>query len=292
MASLQDSLNRFKQQQAKCQSTLKNITRAAPSSNGKPAQQPPQKKPHIAMASSSMVKPDAPVKFSNDTERLQHINTIRKSSHGRRMKLVIDLLYKTRDALTPEEIYNGCYVNIHDNKNEIHDSLRNNPKVFFDGKRFSYKSKHDLKGKDDLLRLIRRNVEGLPVIDVKDSYTSVMDDLMALKVENLVWLVTSIDSEEDIVYPNEPKFVVRIDNDIKQTFFATDLPRDFIDVEKELLKMGMKPVTKTAERRARAQLSSASLSKSEPKKKKHNRKVNVRKITNAHMPELFQYFDQ
>jgi hypothetical protein len=42
----------------------------------------------------------------------------------------------------------------------------------------SVQSKHELKGKDDLLRLIRRNVEGLPVVDVKDSYTSVMDDLM------------------------------------------------------------------------------------------------------------------
>lgn len=47
--------------------------------------------------------------------------------------------FQTRDALTPEEIYNGCYVNIHDNKNEIFDSLRNNPKVSFDGKCFSYK---------------------------------------------------------------------------------------------------------------------------------------------------------
>jgi hypothetical protein len=44
-----------------------------------------------------------------------------------------------RHALTPEEIYNGCYVNICDNNNEIFDSLRNNPKVSFDGKRFSYK---------------------------------------------------------------------------------------------------------------------------------------------------------
>jgi hypothetical protein len=95
MASLQESLNRFKQQQEKCQSTLKSISRAtASSSNAKAPQQQPQKKPHTAAPSSLTAKPVTPIKFSNDTERLQHINTIRKSSHGRRMKLVIDLLFE------------------------------------------------------------------------------------------------------------------------------------------------------------------------------------------------------
>ncbi|KAF3323430.1 transcription initiation factor IIE subunit beta [Carex littledalei] len=289
MASLQESLSRFKQQQEKCQSTLKSISRAtASSSNTKaPQQQQPQKKPHTAASSSVTAKPVTPIKFSNDTERLQHINTIRKSSHGRRMKLVIDLLFETREALTAEEIYNGCYVDIHDNNNEIYDSLRNNLKVSFDGKRFSYKSKHDLKGKDDLLRLIRRNVEGLPVVDVKDSYTSVMDDLLALKAENLVWLLSNMDSQEDIVYPNDPKALLKTDDDLKQVYKSTDLPRDFVDLEKELLKMGMKPATKTAERRAAA-LMHGPIPKAKPKKRseKFNRRS---KLTNAHMPELFQF---
>ncbi|KAJ4815466.1 Transcription initiation factor IIE subunit beta [Rhynchospora pubera] len=289
--ALQESLNRFKQQQEKCQSTLKSISRAnASSSNAKVAQQPPQKKSHTAASSSLTAKPAAPIKFSNDTERLQHINTIRKSSHGRRMKLVIDLLFETREALTAEEIYNGCYVDIHDNNNEIYDSLRNNLKVSFDGKRFSYKAKHDLKGKDDLLRLIRNNLEGLPVVDVKDSYTSVIDDLMALKNENLVWLLSNMDSQEDIVYPNDPKALLKTDDDVKQLFRGTDLPRDFVDLEKELVKMGMKPATKTAERRAAAQVLGVPLSK--PKPKKRSEKFNRRsKLTNAHMPELFQFND-
>ena len=38
-------------------------------------------------------------------------------------------------------------------------------------------SKHDLKGKDQLLHLIRRFPEGLPVVEVKDSYPTVLDDL-------------------------------------------------------------------------------------------------------------------
>ena len=41
-------------------------------------------------------------------------------------------------------------------------------------------SKHDLKGKDQLLSLIRKFPEGLPVVDVKDAYPSVMEDLQVI----------------------------------------------------------------------------------------------------------------
>jgi transcription initiation factor TFIIE subunit beta len=92
------------------------------------------------------------------------------------------------------------------------------------------------------------------------------------------------------MYPNDPKSLITIDEDIKQAFRGTELPRDFIDVEKELLKMGMKPATRTAERRAAAQVLGAHLSKSKTKKKQ-TRKFTARKITNSHMPELFQSDD-
>jgi hypothetical protein len=47
-----------------------------------------------ANAHFSPAKPLQPIKFSDDTERLQHINSVRKSTVGALMTLVIDLLYK------------------------------------------------------------------------------------------------------------------------------------------------------------------------------------------------------
>ena len=38
-------------------------------------------------------------------------------------------------------------------------------------------SKHDLNGKDQLLYLIRKYPEGLPVVEVKDAYPTVLEDL-------------------------------------------------------------------------------------------------------------------
>ena len=81
---LKDSLSRFKQQQERCQSSLASI---ASSSKPKHRAQP-------INAPSVPARPSQPVKFSNDTERLQHINSIRKSPVGAQMKLVIELLYK------------------------------------------------------------------------------------------------------------------------------------------------------------------------------------------------------
>lgn len=88
MASLQESLNKFKQQQEKCQSTLTSVA-AARAATSKASHS--QKVVPVSTSSSSSRAPAA-VKFSNDTERLQHINTIRKSPVGAQIKRVIDLL--------------------------------------------------------------------------------------------------------------------------------------------------------------------------------------------------------
>lgn len=84
--ALQEQLNKFKKQQEKCQSTLSNIA----------ANKAGSRKPTVPVAAHASAangrNTAAPVKFSNDTERLQHINSIRKSPVGAQMKRVIDLL--------------------------------------------------------------------------------------------------------------------------------------------------------------------------------------------------------
>ena len=89
-----------------------------------------------------------------------------------------------------------------------------------------------------------------------------------------------------MVYPNDPRVNIRVDDDIKQLFRSIDLPSDMLDIEKDLAKHGMKPATNTAERRAAAQILSIPPN-SKPKKKQ--REISKRtKLTNAHLPELFQ----
>lgn len=72
--ALQGKLDRFKKQQEKCQSNLASIA--------------------ASKTASATPTPPVAVKFSNDTERLQHINSIRKAPVGAQMKRVIDLLFE------------------------------------------------------------------------------------------------------------------------------------------------------------------------------------------------------
>ncbi|XP_043718775.1 general transcription factor IIE subunit 2-like [Telopea speciosissima] len=277
--ALQESLAKFKQQQEKCQSTLTSIPRAGASKATHKATPASTSSPVPARA------PATPVKFSNDTERLQHINSIRKGPVGAQIKRVLDILLETRLAHTPEQINEACYVDVNANK-AVFDSLRNNPKVHYDGRCFSYKSKHDLKDKNQLLVLIRKFPEGIAIIDLKDAYLTVMEDLQALKAAGQVWLLSNFDSQEDIAYPNDPRVPIKVDDDLKQLFRGIELPRDMVDIEKDLQKNGMKPATNTAKRRAMAQAHGAA---SKPKPKKKQREISKRtKLTNAHLPELFQ----
>lgn len=88
------------------------------------------------------------------------------------------------------------------------------------------------------------------------------------------------------MYPNDPKSKIKVDDDLKQLFREIDLPRDMVDVEKELQKNGFKPMTNTAKRRAAAQIDGV---KPKPKAKKKQKEITKRtKLTNAHLPELFK----
>ncbi|GAA0138887.1 general transcription factor [Lithospermum erythrorhizon] len=278
MGSLQESLELFKKQQEKCQSTLVSIAPKAGAMRGTPP------KPVSSMVPNA--KSSAPaVKFSNDTERLQHINSIRKAPVGAQIKRVIDLLYETRQAFTPEQINGVCYVDILANK-AVFDSLKNNLKVRYDGNRFSYKSKHALKNKDQLLVLIRKFPEGIAIIDLKDSYTTVMEDLQTLRTAGQIWLLSNFDSQEDIAYPNDPRVNIKVDDDLKVCFRTMELPRDMLDIERDLQKNGMKPATNTAKRRAAAQILGIV---HKPKTKKKKNEIGKRtKLTNRHLPELFK----
>ncbi|XP_071730731.1 transcription initiation factor IIE subunit beta-like [Rutidosis leptorrhynchoides] len=266
MRSLQESLNKFMKQQ---ETSLKSVAGSK-----------------VSNKTTTTTTTNSTVKFSNDTERLQDINNIRKSPVGAQIKQVIDLLFKSRKSLTAEQINEACYVDVKVNK-AVFESLAKNPKVNYDGKCFSYKSKHNVRDQEELLRLITTFAEGIAVADLKDAYPTVTKDLQALKSDRKIWLLSNFDSQEEIGYPNDPKLHIKVDNELKQLFRSIELPQDMLDIELDLQKNGMKPATNTARRRLMAQNGNIS-SESKQKKKKKNEISKRTKLTNAHLPELFK----
>ncbi|GKU95298.1 hypothetical protein SLEP1_g8675 [Rubroshorea leprosula] len=274
---LQEKLDRFRKQQEKCQSTLTSI---AAKSGSLRVTVNPKSEPMTTSPLPSARSPAPAVKFSNDTDRFQHINTIRKGPVGRQMKRVLDLLLQTRQALTAEQINEACFVDVNGNK-DVFQSLRNNPKVHYDGKCFSYKAMYDVKSKSELLALIRKFTEGIDVSDLKDSYPNVMENLQALKAGGQIWLLSNLDSQ-DIAYPNDPKFSIKVENDIKELFFKVHLPQDMHEIEKDLQKNGINPATNTAQRRAAAVVQGIAITKTKPKKKSKDLRY-IKNLTNKHL---------
>ncbi|CAL5394945.1 unnamed protein product [Camellia sinensis] len=177
--------------------------------------------------------------LENQAEIMKEVQSLRKETHlwvfnnnelSGKIPSTLGLLQTleifTRQAFTPEQINEACYVDINSNK-AVFDSLRNNPKVNYDGRCFAYK-------------------KGIAVIDLKDAYPTVMEDLQALKAAGQIWLLSNFDSQEDIAYPNDPRVPIKVDDDLKLLFQGIELPRDMIDIEKNLQKNGMKPATNTA----------------------------------------------
>ncbi|KAJ7554147.1 hypothetical protein O6H91_06G128500 [Diphasiastrum complanatum] len=286
MAALQQKLERFNKQQEKLQATLaKTAVRPAPPPQSNKKQQ--QSKAPPAAGQQGPLTPQVPLaqrfSFANDKEKLQQIATIRRAPVGAQIKRVLDLLLETRQALLPEEINEVCFVDVKGHK-EVFESLKNNVKVAFDGQRFSYKSKHDLKNKQELLVLIRKVPEGIPMGDLKDSYLGVASDIQELKASGDIWVLMNSDSQEDVVYPNDPKIKIKVDEDVKQAFRRIEMPREFVDVERDLQKSGMKPASNSARKQEMARVLGLS-QKPKPKKRRESKRT---KYTNAHLPELFQ----
>lgn len=108
----------------------------------------------------------------------------------------------------------------------------------------------------------------------------------ALKASGDVFWLSGTNSQEDTVYFNEPQYWITVDNDLKELYRKVDLPRDMLDIEKELKKIGEKPWTDTAKRTALAQIHGAASKAKARKKQRGTRRI--KKLTNHHLPELFE----
>lgn len=116
--------------------------------------------------------------------------------------------------------------------------------------------------------------------------------IQALKAGGRIWLISSLDYKEGIAYPNlclgddKVEVSINVDDGLKQLYRETELPRDMLDVERELRKIGMKPATNMAKRKEMAQ-NCHMLSKTKPKEKKKVISKRV-KLTNSHLEDLLR----
>eukprot|EP00271_Cylindrocystis_brebissonii_P004843 TRINITY_DN16762_c0_g1_i1.p1 TRINITY_DN16762_c0_g1~~TRINITY_DN16762_c0_g1_i1.p1 ORF type:complete len:279 (+),score=56.94 TRINITY_DN16762_c0_g1_i1:609-1445(+) len=273
MSNLNQKREQFARRQAELQA--RNVNDAASAAAAVP---PPQTA--TAAAPFKAVSYD-PANWQKDKEHYKQCLYWKAQAVGLRMKKVIDILLQTRRPMTPEEILALTYVDIDDSE-ELRENLAKNMKVTFTGTHYMYKAKHELNGKPELLHLIRQNKDGIALSEVKDSYANVPADVQELRSAGHVWGIQNSDTLDDILYPNDPKIQMTVDEDIKSLVRGIKLP-SFEEIEKELKRAGMTPSTSAARRES--MLAATVQQKDKPKKRK--RESTRTKFTNSHMLELF-----
>lgn len=266
--ALSQKLAQFKRQQEKIQSSLATIT------SSRSTLTPPPPLPHLPLAER--------FSFTNDTEKLQQIATIQKSPVGAQIKRVLGLLLESRQSLLPEEINDLCFVDVKNTK-DVFEGLKSNVKVSFDGERFAYKTKHVLKSKEELLILVRNLQDGVPMGDLEDSYPGIATDVQELRASGEVWVLTNSDSQEDIVYPNDPEIVIKVDEDLKQLIRAMEIPREFMDCRRQ-----SRSQSRTEHEARGGNDRDFTFPGSKATKEKKERELKRTKHTNSHLTEFFK----
>ncbi|CAI5998991.1 unnamed protein product [Closterium sp. NIES-64] len=175
-----------------------------------------------------------------DAGKYEAVLRVRQLPLGQKIKKVIDLLFRERQGLTAEQVEAVTMVDVTTSR-ELQASLRANPKVAVHGNTYIYKAKHELAGRDDLLRLIREHKDGIPMGDVRDSYSAVAQHVQELRAMGQAWVLFNADSGDEVLFPNDPRIAIKVDPDIRALFRRIDLPRDLTDLEKELQRCGQNP---------------------------------------------------
>ena len=206
-----------------------------------------------------------------------------------KQKRVMDLLHRTRKPMSTAELHNelGWPVDVP----ELWEMLLHNDKVLFDEtkRRFSYKAKHSLRDRREMLALIQKYPDGVLEEDVVDAYQGAVEDAAALVENGDVIFLVNAESRERVLYPVDDAYEVHVDEDVSSAFHGVTIPAHDPDWDQALRQIGVEPAPRRAHA-ARGGDDDDEDDNAGKKKKKKRRAVNFErmKVTNAHLPELFK----
>ncbi|EGZ23905.1 hypothetical protein PHYSODRAFT_325079 [Phytophthora sojae] len=91
---------------------------------------------------------------------------------------------------------------------QVEQRLKNNPKVRVQGDQYAYQAKYDIKNRMQLLKILDRIPEGMPIEDLIDCYVGVEDDLKELTRTGEIICLKNADKGAEVYYSRGPAFLV------------------------------------------------------------------------------------
>lgn len=140
--------------------------------------------------------------------------------------------------------------------------------------RWRWKSKHYLRGRNDLLQLFSLAQEGIPESVLLDSYKGVKVDIAKLKESGGIYALKS--GSRTVLHRRDKHLETAVSSEVRDRYNAVPLP-DAIEVHRYLMKHGLKFSDDTRGTRV-----SASVTRKRPVKTGKQRAKRV-KLTNTHL---------
>ncbi|KAG1684990.1 hypothetical protein DVH05_009820 [Phytophthora capsici] len=91
---------------------------------------------------------------------------------------------------------------------QVEQRLKNNPKVRVQGDQYAYQAKYDIKNQMQLLKILDRTPDGMPIEDLIDCYVGVEDDLKELTRTGEIICLKNADKGAEVYYSRGPAFLV------------------------------------------------------------------------------------
>ncbi|EEY67747.1 uncharacterized protein PITG_17978 [Phytophthora infestans T30-4] len=91
---------------------------------------------------------------------------------------------------------------------QVEQRLKNNPKVRLQGDQYAYQAKYDIKNRMQLLKILDRIPEGMPIEDLIDCYVNVEDDLKELTRTGEIICLKNADKGAEVYYSRGSPYLV------------------------------------------------------------------------------------
>ena len=198
--------------------------------------------------------PSLPSPLSPKKERERAAKSLEAPTHERavatnvlmKQKRVMDLLNVTRKPMSTAELHNELGFPV--DSPELWDMLLHNDKVLYNEqtRRFSYRAKHIIADRREMLALVQKHPDGILLDDVADAYAAAGDDAQALVDAGAAISLVNAESREKVLYPVDDAYEVEVEEDVAGMFHAVEIPAHDPDFDAAVRDVGAEPAPRRA----------------------------------------------
>ena len=158
-----------------------------------------------------------------------------------KQKRVMDLLNVTRKPMSTAELHNELGFPVDSPSSGTCSSTTTRCCTTNRRDEFSYRAKHVIADRREMLALVQKHPDGILLDDVADAYAAAGDDAQALVDAGAAISLVNAESREKVLYPVDDAYEVEVEEDVAGMFHAVEIPAHDPDFDAAVRTSGRSP---------------------------------------------------